>query len=48
MLGLGALEILIVLPMALIGLAVPIVTLVGIFLIYNKLKLIEELLRQRD
>ena len=46
MMGIGVLEALIVVPLAILTMAVPIGTLVGVILIYGKVKRIEELIQR--
>ena len=44
--GLGSFERLMIIPIALIKLAIPIATLVGVFLVYGKVQRIEQALNQ--
>lgn len=44
----GFFELLIMIPIALIKVAIPIATLVGVFLIYRKIRNIEQALTQRE
>ena len=46
--GIGVAELLVVMPIALLSIALPIVTLVGVVLIYRKLSRIERLLIDRN
>jgi len=47
MTGIGIVEVLIVLVVGLIGLAIPIATLIGVFLTYGKVRRIEQTMSER-
>ena len=47
MTGIGILEVLIVLVVGLIGVGIPIATLVGVFLTYGKVRRIEQAMNER-
>ncbi len=46
--GLGLGEMLVMIPLGLISLAIPIATLIGVFLVYGRVKRIEQKLVQKN
>ena len=46
--NIGGCEMLLMIPLGLIGLGIPIATVIGVFLVYGKVKRIEKKLTQSD